>query len=73
MRHRLLNIDVYDADSHFLFCSAKLPMYDALRQQKPAVERIKKLEACAPEGPEFRAELKVAVRNVGHKEKEYFT
>ena len=72
MMHKVVNIDVYDADSHFLYCTAKLPMYDLLRQQRPRVDRAKRIEATAPDGPDYRAELKVLISHEGHMEKEYF-
>lgn len=63
MRDSMLNIDVFDADSHFLFASAKLPLFEILRQQKPNVVRAKECEISAPDSTEFRGGIQVIISN----------
>ena len=57
LKESLLTIDIYDADSKFLFATAKTPMFEILRQQKIKVVRAKEIEACAPDSQESRASL----------------
>ena len=57
LKEQYLTIDIYDADSKFLFATAKLPMYELLRQQHPHVVRAKEIEASAPDSHEFRASI----------------
>lgn len=70
MQTKLLSIDIYDADSHFLYAVAKLPMYDFLRQGAPFMTRAKKVELMSPDSSEFRGEIKLIIDNQGHEERE---
>ena len=57
MKECMLNIDVFDADSQFLYATAKIPLFELLRQQKPNVVRAKECEVCAPDSTEFRGSI----------------
>ena len=70
MRDQLLTIDIYDADSRFLFATAKLPLFELLRQQMSHVVRAKGIEASAPDSAEFRCSLQVIMSNQGKQDKE---
>jgi len=65
MRERYLTVDIYDADSKFIFATAKIPMFDLLRQTKSNVVRAKEVEASAPDSSEMRASLQVIMQNKG--------
>ena len=69
MRDQLLTIDIYDADSRFLFATAKLPLFELLRQQMSHVVRAKEIEASAPDSAEFRCSLQVIMSNQGKQDK----
>ena len=70
MRDQLLTIDIYDADSRFLFATAKLPLFELLRQQMSHVVRAKEIEASAPDSAEFRCSLQVIMSNQGKQDKQ---
>ena len=70
MRDQILTIDIYDADSRFLFATAKLPLFELLRQQHDTVVRAKEVEASAPDSAEFRCCLHVIMSNQGKQDKE---
>lgn len=57
MRDQILTIDIYDADSRFLFATAKMPLFELLRQQMSHVVRAKEIEACGEDVAEFRASI----------------
>ena len=70
MKDQYLTIDIFDADSQFLFAQAKLPMFELLRQQRAQVVLAKEVEACAPDSAEFRASIQIIMSNQGKKDKE---
>lgn len=70
MKEQFLTIDIYDADSKFLFATAKLPMFELLRQQHPKIVRAKEVEASAPDSAEFRASISVIMSNEGKRDKQ---
>ena len=70
LHEKLLNIDIFDADSHFLFATCKLPMYDLLRQQKPHIVKAKRAECTDPDLPGTKGELTLIVRHEGHTERD---
>ena len=70
MRDQILTIDIYDADSRFLFATAKLPLFELLRQQMSHVVRAKEIEASAPDSPEFRCSLQVIMSNQGKQDRQ---
>ena len=63
LRDQFLTIDIYDADSKFLFATAKLPMFELMRQQMSHVVRAKEIEASAPDSAEFRCSIQVIMSN----------
>ena len=69
MKEQFLTIDIYDADSKFLFATAKVPMFELLREQSPHVVRAKEVEASAPDSAEFRASIQVIMSNLGRRDK----
>ena len=69
LKERLLSIDIYDSESKFLFATAKLPLWELLRQQSSSVVRAKEIEACAADSSEFRASIQVIMSNQGKQEK----
>ncbi len=70
MKDQYLTIDIYDADSQFLYAQAKLPMFELLRQTRSQVVIAKEVEACAPDSAEFRASIQMILSNQGKKDKE---
>ncbi len=70
MRDSILTIDIYDADSQFIFATAKLPMFELLRQKMSNVVRAKEIEAAAPDSADFRASIQVIMSNMGRQYKE---
>ena len=70
LHDKLLNIDIFDADSHFLFATGKLPLYDLLRQQAPFIVKAKRVECTDPDLPESRGEIKMIIRHEGHTERD---
>ena len=69
LRDQYLTIDIYDADSKFVFATAKLPMFELLRQEMSHVVRAKEIEACAPDSAEFRCQIQVIMSNAGKEDK----
>lgn len=69
LKDRLLSIDIYDSESKFLFATAKVPLWELLRQQASSVVRAKEIEACAADSSEFRASIQVIMSNQGRQEK----
>ena len=69
MREQFLTIDIYDADTKFLFATAKLPMFELLRQQMSHVVRAKEVEASAPDSAEWRASIQIIMSNQGKQDK----
>lgn len=70
MKDQFLTIDIYDADSRFIFATAKLPMYELMRQTRDHVVVAKEVEASAPDSPEFRCSLQIIMDNQGKQDKE---
>jgi hypothetical protein len=54
---RFLTVDVYDADSLFLYGTCKIPMFELLRQTRGSVVRAKECEMCDPDSGDFRGAL----------------
>jgi hypothetical protein len=71
MKERYLNIDIYDADTKFLYGETKLPLYELLRQRKTDVVRAKECDACAPSSTtqEMRGSIQIIMSNHGSTEK----
>ena len=57
MKEHYLTIDIFDADTKFLYAVAKLPLFELLRQKHSHVVRAKEIEASAPDSSEFRCSL----------------
>ena len=70
MKEQLLTIEIYDADTRFHFATAKLPLYELLRQQSSHQVRSKEVEAAAPDSAEFRASIQIIMSNKGRQERE---
>jgi rRNA pseudouridine-1189 N-methylase Emg1 (Nep1/Mra1 family) len=64
-----LGIDMYDADTRFLYGTTKLPLQELLRQGRSAISITKEAEMCSPDSTESRGSLRLIVGNQGHKEK----
>ena len=62
---RFLTVDIFDADSLFLYGTCKLPLFELLRQGRGSVVRAKECEMCDPEGGEARGAIQVIMSNVG--------
>ena len=69
LRDRYLNVDIYDSDSHFLYGTIKLPLYELLRQQSPLVKRVKEADVGAPDSPEVRGAFAIIMQNQGETER----
>ena len=65
LKDRFLTIEIFDADSRFHFATAKIPLFELLRQQKSHVVRAKECEICAPDTAEFRGSIQLIMTNVG--------
>lgn len=65
LKENYLNVDIFDADSRFIYATCKVPMFELLRQQKPNVVRAKECEVCAPDSTEFRGAIQVVMSNQG--------
>lgn len=62
---RFLTIDIFDADSLFLYGTCKLPLFELLRQGRGSVVRAKECEMCDPETGEARGSVQLIMTNVG--------
>lgn len=58
-----LAIDMYDADSRFLYGTTKLPLQELLRQGRSNVVLAKNAEMCSPDSTEHRGWLKLIIGN----------
>lgn len=63
---RFLTVDVFDADSLFLYGTCKIPLFELLRQGRGSVVRAKECEMCDPESGDFRGAIQLIMTNVGH-------
>jgi len=63
MKDRYLTVDIFDADTKFLFAVAKLPLFELLRQRRTSVVCAKEIEASAPDSAEFRCALQIIMSN----------
>ena len=63
-------MDIYNADSRFLFATAKIPMYELLRQQRNSVVVAKQVEASAPDSADWCCSMQVIMDNQGKTDKE---
>lgn len=62
---RYLTVDVYDADSRFIYATCKIPLFELMRQQTPHLERAKEVELSSPEGRDFRGSIQLIMGNEG--------
>ena len=69
MKERYLNVDIYDAETKFLFGCCKIPLFELLRQQRTNVVRAKECEACAPDSSEMRGSIQIIMSNQGRNER----
>lgn len=69
LKERYLNVDIYDSDSHFLYGTCKVPLFELLRQQRTNVVRSKECEACAPDSADIRGSFAIVMQNKGANEK----
>jgi hypothetical protein len=44
LKERYVTIDMFDSKTHFFFGSAKIPLFEMLRQQAPTITRAKEVE-----------------------------
>ena len=65
LKERFLTIDIFDADSKFLFGSCKLPIFELMRQGRSCSVKAKECEMCDPESGEFRGCLQIIMSNTG--------
>jgi hypothetical protein len=54
---RFLTIDVFDAESQFLYGTCKVPLFELLRQGRGSVVRAKECEMCDPDSGDFRGAI----------------
>jgi hypothetical protein len=66
MFDRFLTVDVFDADSLFLYGTCKLPLFELLRQGRGSVVRAKECEMCDPDSGDERGSIQLIMSNVGH-------
>ena len=71
LKSSYLSIDMYDADSRFLYGTTKLPLFEFMRQGKEHISIAKEAEMCAPDTTEDRGSLKLIIGNQGHMPKEH--
>jgi|LauGreDrversion4_2_1035121.scaffolds.fasta_scaffold52128_4 hypothetical protein len=64
---RFLTVDVFDAESLFLYGTCKIPLFELLRQGRGSVVRAKECEMCDPDSGEFRGAIQMIMSNVGHQ------
>ena len=69
LKERYLNVDIYDSDSHFLYGTCKVPLYELLRQQRTNVVRSKECDASAPDSADIRGTFAIVMQNKGANEK----
>lgn len=62
---RFLTVDVFDAESLFLYGTCKVPLFELLRQGAGSVVRAKECEMCDPESGDFRGAVQLIMTNVG--------
>lgn len=63
---RFLTVDIFDADSLFLYGTCKIPLFELLRQGRGSVVRAKECEMCNPDSGEFNGAIQLIMSNVGH-------
>ena len=63
MFDRFLSVDVFDADTRFHYATAKIPLFDLLRQKHSHVERSKECEISSPDSKEFRGSIYMTMGN----------
>lgn len=69
LKYSYLSIDMYDADTRFLYGTTKLPLFELMRQGKEHISIAKEAEMCAPDTSEDRGSLKLIIGNQGHQMK----
>ena len=70
LKEGYLAIDVYDANTRFLYGTTRIRLCELLRQGRPHTVIAKEAELCSPDSTEFRGSLKVILGNQGQQEKE---
>jgi hypothetical protein len=63
---RFLTVDVFDADSLFLYGTCKIPLFELMRQGRGSVVRAKECEMCDPETGDSRGAIQMIMTNAGH-------
>ena len=63
---RFLTVDVFDAESLFLYGTCKIPLFELLRQGRGSVVRAKECEMCNPDSGDFNGAVQLIMSNVGH-------
>ena len=63
---RFLTIDVFDAESLFLYGTCKLPLFELLRQARGSVVRAKECEMCDPESGDMRGAIQLIMTHAGN-------
>jgi hypothetical protein len=54
---RFLTVDIFDAESLFLYGTCKIPLFELLRQGRASVVRAKECEMCDPDSGDFRGAI----------------
>ena len=54
---RFLTVDVFDAESLFLYGTCKIPLFELMRQGRGSVVRAKECEMCDPDSGDFRGAI----------------
>lgn len=62
---RFLTVDIFDAESLFLYGTCKIPLFELLRQSRGSVVRAKECEMCDPESGEMRGSIQLIMANAG--------
>jgi hypothetical protein len=60
-----LVVDLYDADTRFLYGSTKLPLQELLRQGRNQCQMMKTAGLCSPDTSDDRGQLHFVVQNNG--------
>jgi len=63
---RFLTVDVFDAESLFLYGTCKLPLFELLRQARGSVVRAKECEMCDPESGDMRGAIQLIMTHAGN-------
>ena len=63
---RFLTVDVFDAESLFLYGTCKLPLFELLRQARGSVVRAKECEMCDPDSGDMRGAIQLIMTHAGN-------